>query len=363
MIVDGKSYRAVWMEGPVLFMIDQKILPFRFEIITTSNYTETCERIKDMTVRGAGTIGATAGFAMAQAFVDAAHRYVENPGQAAKLIFQAKKNIESTRPTARDLFYAVERVYHQGISVLNSTNLDFAAKSSVAEARLIADQYAENARMIGVTGKSMIRDGWNILTHCNAGWLALVDHGSALSPLFQAFIEGKKIHVWVDETRPRSQGARLTAWELTQAGIPHTIIADNAAGLLMSSGKVNLVITGADRIALNGDTANKIGTLEKAILAKEYNIPFYVAAPWSTFDRNCPDGHAILIEERDESEVLMIKGPDKNDCLHKILIANPGSHAFNPAFDVTPSKYITGFITETGIITPHDLNNILVTNN
>jgi len=187
------------------------------------------------------------------------------------------------------------------------------------------------------------------LTHCNAGWLAFVDWGSALSPIYSAKRKGKEVFVFVDETRPRLQGARLTAWELENENIPHAIIADNAAGYYMKKEEINLVITGADRIAANGDTANKIGTYEKAVLAKENNIPFYIAAPTSTIDINCPSGDDIPIEERDESEVLEIKG---------VRVANPKSHAKNPAFDITPAEYITGIITEKGIIKPNEINSL-----
>jgi S-methyl-5-thioribose-1-phosphate isomerase len=282
-----------------------------------------------MLVRGAGAIGATAGFAMAQAFLAKA--------DADK----ARHEIEATRPTAQNLFYAVERVFNSA--------------DPVAEAQKIADEDAESCRRIGELGDALIKDGMRIETHCNAGWLAFVDYGTALSPLYAAHRGGKKIFVYVDETRPRGQGARLTAWELQNENVPHAIIADNAGAFLMSQGKVDLVIVGSDRIAANGDVANKIGTLEKAIVAKEYGVPFYVAAPTSTIDRNCPSGRAIPIEERSADEVLYQTGPTKRGKIEEVLVCSPGAKAFNPAFDVTPAGYITGIITEKGILKPQEV--------
>jgi methylthioribose-1-phosphate isomerase len=324
MLVNGKHYRTVWLEGSTVYLIEQNLLPFEFKIHTAKTYQETCHAIKTMIVRGAGAIGATAGFAMAQAFLEKAD------------LVRAKEEIEATRPTAQNLFYAVERVYK--------------AKDPAAESRAIADEDAAACRQIGEFGAALIKDGARIETHCNAGWLAFVDHGSALAPIYQAQKNGKKIFVYVDETRPRGQGARLTAWELKNENVPHTIIADNAGAYLMSQGKIDLMIVGADRIAKNGDVANKIGTLEKAICAKEYGIPFYVAAPSSTFDPACPTGADIPIEERSEEEVLYQTGINAQGSLEKILVCSPGSHALNPAFDVTPAKYIAGIITEKGIV-------------
>jgi S-methyl-5-thioribose-1-phosphate isomerase len=226
--------------------------------------------------------------------------------------------------------------------------------SALREAHKIADKDSEDSILIGEYGETLIRDGCQILTHCNAGWLAFVNFGTALSAVYLAHDHGKKLFVYVDETRPRGQGAKLTAWELNNAGIPHSIIPDNAAAHYMSLGKIDLVITGADRIAANGDTANKIGTLEKAIAAKAFNIPFYIAAPTSTIDLHCRSGRNIPIEERSPEEVLYQEGADQSGKIQKIRIASPGSAALNPAFDVTPSKYITGIITEKGIIKPSE---------
>jgi S-methyl-5-thioribose-1-phosphate isomerase len=204
---------------------------------------------------------------------------------------------------------------------------------------------------IGEFGNSLIKDGARILTHCNAGWLGFVDYGSALSPIYVAHRLGKKLHVYADETRPRSQGARLTAWELMNEGVPNTIVPDNAGAYLMSKGMIDLIIVGADRIAANGDTANKIGTFEKAIVAREFGIPFYVAAPLSTFDLSISSGKEIIIEERSDEEIHYQQGPDEASQSRKIRVTAPGATAFNPAFDVTPAFYISGIITEKGIIT------------
>lgn len=335
MKVKGKEYRTVWMKGSSVFMIEQNLLPFEFRIVECRDYRETCQAIRTMVARGAGAIGAAAGFAMAQACLET------SAGREDDFLIAAKREIESTRPTARNLFYAVERVYAAaGVSVLHA----------VEESRAIAEEDAEASRRIGEYGSALIKDGYGISTHCNAGWLAFVDHGTALSPIYRSHAEGKNIFVFVDETRPRSQGARLTAWELHNAGVPHAIIPDNATAWYMSKGKIDLVIVGADRIAANGDTANKIGTLANAIAARYYNIPFYVAAPTSTFDKGCPDGNHITIEERDEDEVLFQEGLTADGRLQKIRVASPGSGALNPAFDVTPAEFITGFITENGIM-------------
>ncbi|MCX6247517.1 MAG: S-methyl-5-thioribose-1-phosphate isomerase [Bacteroidetes bacterium] len=337
MEVAGRKYRTVWMEGSSVFMIEQNLLPFEFRILEVKSYAGCCHAITRMTVRGAGAIGAMAGFAMALAFREAP---LEN---FLRYINKAREEIEATRPTARNLFYATERVFNAGLH---------SREAAYEEARLIADNDADDSRRIGEIGNVLIPHGARVETHCNAGWLAFVDYGTALSPVYVARERGKEVFVYVDETRPRSQGARLTAWELNNAGIPHVIIPDNAGAHLMSLGKIDLVITGADRIAANGDTANKIGTLEKAIAAKEYNIPFYIAAPTSTIDLTCRSGSDIIIEERSPDEVLYQEGPDDNGVTRKILVCSPGSAALNPAFDVTPAKFITGIITEKGLIRP-----------
>ena len=338
MKVKGKSYKTVWMRGRSVFLIDQNRLPFHFDIFESKDYRQTRDAIKVMKVRGAGAIGVAAGFAMAQAFIEAPK------AGFWKYIDKAMSEIESARPTAQNLFYAARRVY---ICAKKSKDPRGAA---VKESHAIAEQDDRGCKKIGVFGASLIKDGASIETHCNAGWLAFIDHGTALAPVYAAVAAGKKIFVYVDETRPRSQGALLTAWELYNEKIPHAIIPDNAGAHLMSTGKVDLMLVGADRIAPNGDVANKIGTLEKAVCAKEFNVPFYVAAPASTFDLDCKTGKDIPIEERAEEEVLYQSGMTEDGRLEKILVASPGSKAINPAFDVTPAKYITGIITEKGII-------------
>jgi methylthioribose-1-phosphate isomerase len=335
MKVNGKNYRTVWMEGSDVFLIEQNLLPFEFKIYKAKTYNDTCHAIKSMIVRGAGAIGATAGFAMAQAVMEAGKNNFKN------FISEAKKEIESTRPTAQNLFYAVNKVYNAAL---------ISKEKAIQEAQHIADEDASYSSKIGEYGNALIKGGMNILTHCNAGWLAFVDYGTALSPIYTAHRSGKNIFVYADETRPRSQGAKLTAWELKNENVPHIIVPDNAGAFLMSQGKIDFVIVGADRIARNGDTANKIGTFEKAIIAKEFRIPFYIAAPTSTIDMNCESGKNIPIEHRNMNEVLYQTGIDKEGKLHEVLVCSPGSEALNPAFDVTPAKYITGIITEKGII-------------
>ena len=338
MLVEGKYYKTVWMEGNSVFMINQNLLPFNFEIHECKTYWETCMAITDMTVRGAGAIGAAAGFAMAQAFLE-----LQTFDKAVRLR-EARQDIENTRPTARNLFYAVDKVYQAGLK---------SPEDAVHAANSIAAEDEEFSRNIGKWGASLIGAKSNILTHCNAGWLAFVDYGTALAPVYYAAENNKQVFVYVDETRPRSQGGRLTAWELFQNKIPHVIIPDNAAASLMKEKKIDMVIVGADRIAANGDVANKIGTLGRAILAKKYKIPFYVAAPSSTFDLSCKSGNDIPIEKRSQDEVLYQTGPDANGNMVKIRVCSPGSQAYNPAFDVTDAALITGIITEKGIIKPN----------
>lgn len=335
MLVNNKEFRTVWMEEGRVYMIDQNLLPFEFKIVGFHDYLEVCTAIRDMTVRGAGAIGAAAGFAMALAFLQAKGKNTDS------FIEKARQEIEATRPTAYNLFYSVEKVFTAGMKSVDA---------AVQEARQIADKDADDSQRIGRYGSELIRNNFGIGTHCNAGWLAFVDYGTALSPIYHAHAAGKNLFVYVDETRPRAQGARLTAWELKQAGIPHAVIADNAMAAFMAQGNVDMMIVGADRIAANGDVANKIGTLEKAIAANYYNIPFYVAAPSSSIDRNCKSGKAITIEQRNESEVLYQDGPDKDGIRRTIMVCSPGSAALNPAFDVTPASLITGIITEHGIV-------------
>ncbi|MCD4697705.1 MAG: S-methyl-5-thioribose-1-phosphate isomerase [Bacteroidales bacterium] len=335
MKINGKHYRTVWMEGSSVFMIDQTKLPFEFKIYEAKTYKDSCVAIKTMITRGAGAIGAIAGFAMTQAFIEF--------NRDELLLLKAKKEIESTRPTARNLFYATQRVFNAG---------KISTEKAFPEAQKMAEENIEEARQIGINGNRLIRDGFKIGTHCNAGWLGFVDYGSALSPIYVANEEGKEVFVYVNETRPRGQGARLTAWELKNEGIPHAIIPDNATAYYMSKGQMDMMIVGADRVASNGDVANKIGTLEKAIVAEKFGVPFYVAAPLSTFDLDCKSGDEIPIEERGMEEVLFQEGPSTNGIITKIMVSNPGSDALNPAFDVTPAKLIKGIITEKGVVEP-----------
>lgn len=267
-------------------------------------------------------------------------------GGKTQTFTEIKQSICDSRPTAQNLFYAVERVF------IAAAGSDEPHITAAREAQKIADEDAESCKRIGELGNSLIKDNATILTHCNAGWLAFVDWGSALSPIYAAKHSGKNITVYADETRPRGQGARLTAWELNNEEVPHFIIPDNAAAYYMSCGKIDLVIVGADRIAANGDTANKIGTLEKAICAKQYGIPFYIAAPTSTIDIKCDTGSSIPIEMRSQDEVLYQTGITGDGKTETILVCSQGSKALNPAFDVTPANLISGIITEKGIIKP-----------
>ncbi len=341
-------------------MVDQNSLPFEFKIYESKDYHLTCQAIVTMITRGAGAIGAAAGYAMAQAFIEGGKyegldervegekgdRKKRSSGWKAEQLWffqNARQEIEASRPTARNLFYATEKVYEAGM---------ISVADAVKEAQRLADENLAAALGIGQYGNVLIKDGFRILTHCNAGWLGFVDYGSALSPVYVAHEQGKKLFVSADETRPRSQGARLTAWELMNEGIPHAIVPDNAGAFLMSKGLVDMVIVGADRIAANGETAHKIRTFEKAIVPREFGIPFYVAAPLSTFDFMIPDGNHIIIEERSEEEVHYQSGPDEEGIIRRIRVTAPGSPAVNPAFDVTPAAYITGIITEKGIIKP-----------
>ena len=317
--VNGKKrdLPAVWWDNGKVAAIDQTLLPNTVKIVRFSDYRQVAKAIETMVVRGAPTIGATAAYGMALAAVK---------GEPTK---RAATVLRATRPTAYDLFYAIDWM-------LKSTD------DPVDSAVRYADDIIDKCRKIGENGAKLIKNGSKVLTHCNAGALATVDFGTALAPMRVAKRQGKKFFVFVDETRPRLQGANLTSWELMQEGIAHAIIADNAAGHYLKS-EIDLVIVGADRIASNGDSANKIGTYEKAVLAKENGVPFYVAAPISTFDPRIASEKGIPIEERSQMEVLRIGSQS---------IGPKGAKALNPAFDVTPARYITGFITEAGIIKP-----------
>ncbi|MBI2075970.1 MAG: S-methyl-5-thioribose-1-phosphate isomerase [Candidatus Aenigmarchaeota archaeon] len=344
MLVNGRHYRTVWMENGLVKLIDQTKLPFSFEIHSCANFRDTAAAIKNMVVRGAPAIGATAAYALVQACIS-----FKGANLKSLLLFlgEAEKIITSTRPTAYDLFFAVDFVKKE---IGRAKSAEQAKKIAVAAGNNYADESVKRCMAIGSHGEKLIKDDFRLLTHCNAGWLACVDWGTATAPVYKAARNKKYISVFVDETRPRSQGSRLTAWELKHEGVDHSIIADNAAGFFMSKGDIDMVIVGADRIAMNGDVANKIGTLEKAIVAKEFGIPFYVAAPFSTIDFNCKSGKDIPIEERSEDEVKKQTGLTDGGELKTIFVSNPESRAINPSFDVTPAKFIKGIITEKGII-------------
>lgn len=344
---EEKDFKTVWFEDGVVKLINQPLLPFKFEILDCNGWRETADAITTMVVRGAPAIGATAGYATAQAALQFTG---ENIDDFYTHIKAASSYIKKARPTAIDLEHAVDRVIN---AIKGCDKVDECKDKAVREAEKISDDYVDVCKRIGLHGGKLITSGNKILTHCNAGALATVDYGTALAPIRSAHILGKKVFVFADETRPRCQGSRLTAWELAEEKIPHAVIADNAAGYFMQKGEIDLCIVGADRIAANGDVANKIGTYEKAVLAKENNIPFYVAAPKATFDFNCSSGDAIPIEERDEREVTHMWGKGGD-----IRIASPTSPAKNPAFDVTPAKYVTGYITEIGVLKQDELGKL-----
>jgi methylthioribose-1-phosphate isomerase len=347
--VRGRQYRAVWMKNRDVVVVNQSLLPHRFELLRLKNHRQTANAIKTMIVRGAGTIGATAAYGLAQACVEAG----ETPQWRTFIgyVRKAYDRLLHTRPTAADLKHALDRVLSR---VEAEPTVEMAVAAAIAEAETIADEYAERGRMIGEVGLPLIRNGCRVLTHCNAGWLALVDWGSAPAPIYLAHRQGRRVFVWVDETRPRNQGAALTSWEFLQEGVPHKVITDNAGGFYMRRGEVDLCIVGADRIAANGDVANKIGTYQKAVLAREHGIPFYVAAPSSTIDPNCKTGDDIPIEHREEDEVHYI-----NNGLQRLRITPKGATAANPAFDITPARYISGIITERGIFPPAQIRRCL----
>lgn len=360
-----RHYRTVTFESRsnCVMLIEQRLLPHEFKIVSTPDFRATAGAIRDMVVRGAGAIGATAAYGLAQGARTFRGRNLKRFRRHLDQVFET---IKAARPTAVDPVNAMRQVRRRmnaGITVEEQQLLALAA------AEEFAHEDVEHCRAIGRHGMKLIRNGMRILTHCNAGWLAFVDVGSATAPLYGAQALGRKFHVFCDETRPRSQGATLTAWELAQEGISHQIIADNAAGLLFSRGEIDLVIVGSDRtLGRTGEVANKIGTYTKAVLARQHGVPFYVAIPLSTIDWNLKSGRNIPIEERDESEVLgawgVVAGPKSRsskvqsptpDRRAYVRVANPTSRAFNPGFDVTPPELIKGIITPAGIFKPTEL--------
>ncbi len=364
MKVDGISYRTIWINSSdSLMVIDQRALPHHFKTECLSSFEAVCTAIRNMTVRGAGLIGATAGYGMWMAAKTAASVFPAlSREEFLSFMSKAGKTLLLTRPTAGNLARAVERQMDAlKKSSISSEGCSFDDAVSVMRrtADAIADEDADFCRRIGEHGKEIIRriaadkaagEPVRILTHCNAGWLAFVDYGSALSPVYAAFEEGIPVYVWVDETRPRNQGAALTAWELARHGIPHALIPDNTGGHLMQHKMVDLVIVGADRVTRRGDTANKIGTYLKALAAQDNHVPFYVALPSTTFDVSLEDGLTeIPIEERDVEEVRHISGRSGDGSVHEVLVCPEDTPARNWAFDVTPARLITGFICERGV--------------
>ena len=353
MKVHGRHYRTIWPdpEHPeIIKIIDQRHLPHEFIIEDLRTVADYAAAISEMHVRGAGLIGATAGFAMYCAALSAPENNFDS------FVGDASRKILQTRPTAKNLAWAVER---QIQTMNNESDPAAKIKKSFEVACEIADEDANFCRQIGEHGLNIIKkisekkngEPVNILTHCNAGWLAFVDYGSATAPIYAAHNNNIKVHVWVDETRPWLQGAKLTCWELGQEGVEHTLIADNTGGHLMQHGMVDLVITGTDRTTSTGDVANKIGTYLKALAAKDNSVPFYVALPSSTFDWQIRDGvKEIPIEQRSADEINYITGLTQNNNQETICISPPETRAANYAFDVTPARLITGLITERGIM-------------
>ncbi len=320
-------------------MIDQRQLPWHFEVVAFDDYNEVARAIREMYVRGAPAIGAAAAFGLALAA-----RQSEATDRLALLrdLETAASVLKAARPTAVNLFWAIDRLMRVATNEELETP-DDVRRALLTEAQQLADEDVEINRRMAYIGAELISDGDTILHHCNTGALATVDWGTALGVIFAAHEQGKRIHVLVDETRPRLQGARLTCWELKERGISFDLIADNAAGHFMRTGQVNIVLVGSDRTAANGDVANKIGTYKLAVVAKENGVPFYPVVPTSTIDLNLPNGDMIPIEERGMEEVVTVFGKS---------IAPEGITARNPAFDVTPHRYVTGIVTEVGIVYP-----------
>jgi methylthioribose-1-phosphate isomerase len=337
--------RTIEWDHGVVKMIDQRLLPHRFEIAAFTKYRHVARAITEMCIRGAPAIGAAAGFGLALA---AQESTATDGSQLLDDLRDAADVFLAARPTAVNLRWATERMLAKA-EALATGDVDTMRAELIAEAQRIADEDVEINQQMGAHGATLIQDGDTILHHCNTGGLATVDWGTALGAIRSAHEQGKRIHVLVDETRPRLQGAYLTTWELKQWGIPHSLIADNAAGYFMAAGKVNLVMVGADRVAANGDVVNKIGTYKLACVARDNGVPFYCVAPTSTVDLRTPSGDQIPIEERDPNEVLYIQG---------IRIAPEGVQALNPAFDVTPNRLVTAIVTEKGIVRPPFAENL-----
>ena len=356
MNINGKAFRTIWLKSDdekVIQIIDQRHLPHQFIIEELETVDHMATAIKDMHLRGAGLIGAAAAFGIYLATLEAPKN-----DSFDQFIFLAARNLKSTRPTAVNLAWAVNKQLN---AIQNGNTIQEKINIALTIATEIANEDAEHCRRIGEHGLKLIeaisqnKNGAtvNILTHCNAGWLAFVDYGSASSAIYAAHDKGINVHVWVDETRPRNQGSSLTAWEMAQHGVPHTVIADNTGGHLMQHGMVDMVIVGSDRTTYTGDVANKIGTYLKALAAHDNNIPFYAALPSSSIDWQMEDGlKEIVIEERNGDEVKYIEGLCDGQ-IKKVLLTPDTSKAANYGFDVTPARLITGIITERGICEPN----------
>ncbi|MFC2092411.1 S-methyl-5-thioribose-1-phosphate isomerase [Bacteroidota bacterium] len=356
MLVNGKHYRSIWVKDNdkrVIQTIDQSKLPHYFEIIDLKTTNNVIHAIKDMTLRGAPLIGVAASYGIYLAALEA--KSETNDIQSYEIFVNTKANeLKSTRPTAVNLLWGIDQTLG---AIAKYNTIDEKINASFNCANKLANDDIKSCRKIGGSGlkiiedikKSKSSDVVNILTHCNAGWLACIDYGTATSPIYTAHEKGIKVHVWVEETRPRNQGASLTAWEFGQTGIPHTIITDNAGGYVMQKDLVDLVIVGSDRTTCTGDVCNKIGTYKTALAAKDNNIPFYAALPSSSIDWTLKDGlNEIPIEERDAEEVKFIQGKYKDEIV-KVLLTPKNSPAKNFGFDITPSSLVTGIITERGI--------------
>jgi|TARA_B100001540_G_scaffold317132_1_gene349136 methylthioribose-1-phosphate isomerase len=343
MKVDGKNYRTIWFDNKIVKIIDQTKLPHKFEIKELKTVKDAINAIKVMEVRGAPLIGATAAYGLVLAIIEKNDQHFLNKS-ASELI--------NSRPTAINLKWAVDRLLNK----LKGVNSDKILEIAINEAKEICEEDVNFCNQIGLYGLKVIEDIYNkkkekvnILTHCNAGWLATIDYGTATSPIYHAHKKGIPIHIWVDETRPRNQGANLTSFELNEENISNTIIADNTGGILMQRGEVDMCIVGTDRTLSNGDVCNKVGTYLKALAAKDNNIPFYVALPSSTIDWDLKNSNDIPIEKRNSEELSHIEGVDEKGNVKKIKIYPNKSKSMNLAFDVTPAKYVTGLITEKGI--------------
>jgi len=343
MRIEGTEYRTIWFENNVIKIIDQTKLPHQFIIKELKTIKDAINAIKVMEVRGAPLIGGTAAYGLVLAVQE---------NNDPEFLKKSANDLIQSRPTAINLNWAVDRMMKK----LSGINSDQILDIALNEAKEICDEDEKFCENIGINGLKIIeeiynkkKDTVNILTHCNAGWLATINWGTATSPIYHAHKKGIPVHVWVDETRPRNQGANLTSYELNEEEIPNTIIADNTGGILMQRGEVDMCIVGTDRTLSNGDVCNKIGTYLKALAAHDNNIPFYVALPSSTIDWDTKDAKDIPIEERNSEELSHIEGIDENNKIKKILIYPNKSKAMNLAFDVTPAKYVTGLITERGI--------------